>query len=565
MPLLFAPPLFDIPVRNALPEPDSTVKAIATEIQKREAQQREIIATAKQRGRLILSCFRGDNRPGEPATGVEAIAYGWTASDSGSGSENSDTSDENSGTSDENSDSHPGEIEAEANSDVQYVNSTLNPFRVSNEISQYCAALELKKIKQEPDSDSERTTESELDETEPDSVNDQEITSTAYSIDQTGRLKMHEQIHLPADQRIQMYHCDHEGCNYSTEHAGNLKRHKQAHLPADQRPKSSRLHQCDHEGCNYSTDQASNLKRHKQAHLPADQRPKRSRLHQCDHEDCNYSTDQASHLKRHKQTHLPVDQRSKRPNEQECDHEGCNYSTWLAGNLKRHKQTHLPADQRPKKPKRPKLHQCDHEGCNFITDSTSHLKEHKQTHLPADQRSKRRKVQECAHEGCNYRTTMKGNLRRHKQTHLSADQRSKVHRCDHEGCDFRTDREHSLKRHKQIHLFADQNEAEPGVQYVNTTLNPFRAANEISQSCTTLEPIKQEPDSDSEILTESEVDVTEPGSVNHPEIPSPAHSTNQTCRLKMHKQTHLPADQRPKRKAYDQPPSNEKRKKVDKE
>ncbi|WP_252179964.1 hypothetical protein [Endozoicomonas sp. 4G] len=27
--------------------------------------------------------------------------------------------------------------------------------------------------------------------------------------------------------------------------------------------------------------------------------------------------------------------------------------------------------------------------------------------------------------------------------------------------------------------------------------------------------------------------------------------------LETHKQTHLPADQRPKRKAYDQPPSND--------
>ncbi|WP_256484693.1 hypothetical protein [Endozoicomonas sp. 4G] len=41
-----------------------------------------------------------------------------------------------------------------------------------------------------------------------------------------------------------------------------------------------------------------------------------------------------------------------------------------------------------------------------------------------------------------------------------------------------------------------------------------------------------------------------------------------TIRAKRHKQTHLPADQRlkrPKRKASDQPPSNKKRKKDDKE
>ncbi|WP_252179132.1 hypothetical protein [Endozoicomonas sp. 4G] len=39
--------------------------------------------------------------------------------------------------------------------------------------------------------------------------------------------------------------------------------------------------------------------------------------------------------------------------------------------------------------------------------------------------------------------------------------------------------------------------------------------------------------------------------------------TDRAGNLKSHKRSHLPADQRAKRKAYDQPPSNAKRKKGD--
>ncbi|WP_252178815.1 hypothetical protein [Endozoicomonas sp. 4G] len=348
---------------------------------------------ARQSGTLMLFRFKGDNRPEEPVkpdtrccfflatgaspdSGVEAKTYCRAASNEGSGSEDS-------GCSDESSDNRSNEEETDAH--VEYVTTTPNPFRVLNEINQYCAALALKKIKQEPVSDNEILTES----------------------------------HLPADQRPKMYQCDHEGCDYSTDYASNVKRHKQTHLPADQRPK---MYQCDHEGCDYSTDYAGNVKRHKQTHLPADQvpkRPKRLKVHQCDHEDCNYSATQFSYLKLHKLTHLPADQR---PKVHRCNYEGCNYSAAQLGNLNVHKQTHLPADQRPKKPK---VHHCDHEDCNYSTDITGNLKKHKQIHLPANQRAKRPKVHQCDHEDCDYRTDYTGNLKRHKRTHLPADQRPK--------------------------------------------------------------------------------------------------------------------------------------------
>ncbi|WP_252179816.1 hypothetical protein [Endozoicomonas sp. 4G] len=287
-----------------------------------------------------------------PATGVEAKGYRRAASDGSADSE--DSGNEDSSASDENSDNRSDETDAE--SAVQYVTTTLNPFSVPGEISPYCRALELNKIKQEPVSDSEITTESEVDPTEADSVKHPEITSPANSTDQIGHLKRHKQTHLPADQRPRkpkMHHCDHEGCNYRTDHTGHLKMHKQKHLPADQklkklkRPKKTKVHPCDYQGCGFSTGHMTHLKMHKKTHLPADQRPKRLE-HHCDHESCNYSTSHTSHMKRHKQIHLPADQRLK----VQCDHEGCNYGTHQASNLKKHKWTHLPVDQRPKRPKR---------------------------------------------------------------------------------------------------------------------------------------------------------------------------------------------------------------------
>ncbi len=415
------PLLFFFPVREALSELDSTVKAIATEMPQGDDQQREIIATAKQRESLMLSRFRGDKRPEEsgqagikeesettewwelkqeseandsdmpgvclsngillkpdtrycfsPAPGVEAKAYSRAASDDSADSE--DSGSEESGTSDENSDNRPDE--ADADSDVLYVTTTLNPFPVSNEISQYCATLALKKIKQEPVSDSEIATESEIDVTAANPVNHLKI--SACSTEQAGPLKRHQQTHLPVDQRLRMHQCDHQGCNYSTRHVGHLIRHKRAHMANDKKVKKNKVQQhCDHEGCNYSTDHTGNLKMHKRTHWPADLRAK---VHQCEHENCHFSTKHMGHLKAHKRNHW----RPKSPRMRQCDHEGCNYSTDHPGHLKAHKQIHLPADQRPK------MLRCDHEGCNYRTDHKGNLKKHKHIHLPVDQRPKRK-------------------------------------------------------------------------------------------------------------------------------------------------------------------------------
>ncbi|WP_252178818.1 hypothetical protein [Endozoicomonas sp. 4G] len=295
-----------------------------------------------------------------PDSGIEAKAYSRAASGDSAYSE--DSGSEDSSTSDESSDNCSDKEEAGDDSDVQYVTTTLNPFPISNEISQYCATLALKKIKQEPVSDSEM-----------------------------GHLETHKQPpHLPAGQRPKktkqpkVFRCDCEHCNYSTNRASNLKRHKQTHLPADQKPRKPMMYQCNHEGCNFRTGLSSNLKVHKQTHLPADQRTKRAKTHQCDHEGCNYRTEHACNLKMHKKTHLPANQR---PRMHQCGHQRCDYRTDHVGNLKRHKQIHLPADQRPK---RPKVHHCHHEGCNHSSYLASNLNRHMQTHLPALRRPKRK-------------------------------------------------------------------------------------------------------------------------------------------------------------------------------
>ncbi|WP_252176646.1 C2H2-type zinc finger protein [Endozoicomonas sp. 4G] len=416
-------PLF--PVRDGQPELDSMVKAIATEIQQRNDQQREIIATARQRGSLMLSCFRDSKRAEEPAeegieeesetiewwqlqqepevehrdmlrvcfaddillkpgtrycfspdSGIEAKAYRRAASGDSAYSE--DSGSEDSGNSDESSDNPSNEDETDSETGVLFINTTPDPFQALNEISDYCATLRQKMIDQNSISDGEITTE--------------------------------PKPHLVADQKPRTHRCDHEGCNFSAVWLSRLKKHKQTHLAADQK---LRTHRCDHEGCNFGAGWVSHLKRHKQTHLPVDQRFK---PHQCGHEGCNFSTDHTGNLKLHKQTHLPADQRLRM---HQCDHEGCDYSTDHRGHLERHKQTHLSADQ---KSKRLKMHQCDHGGCDYSTVSMSHLKRHKQIHLPADQRLW---VSQCDHEGCNFRTNYASNLKTHKQTHLPAGQRLK--------------------------------------------------------------------------------------------------------------------------------------------
>ena len=90
-----------------------------------------------------------------PDSGTGARAYNRAASDDGSGGEDSDTSDES-------SDNDSGDDESATESDVEYIGTTFDPFPVSWEVSEYCANQVLMRIKQEPTSDSEIHIESEV-------------------------------------------------------------------------------------------------------------------------------------------------------------------------------------------------------------------------------------------------------------------------------------------------------------------------------------------------------------------------------------------------------------------
>ncbi len=397
----------------------------------------------------------------------ELKVHSRAASDNSAYSKDSDS--EDSSISDKSNDNGSNEDQGEANTepDVQYATTTLNPFRVSNETSQYCTTLELKNIKQEPVSDSEIATNGTSGESIDNCSNEDEsdpryVTTTlnpfrvSNEISQYGatlELKKIKQESISDSEIATNGASDKSSDNGSNEDQG------EANTEPDVQYATTTLNpfRVANETSQYCT--TLELKKIKEEPVSDSEILTESEVdvtkvdaskHQCDYEGCDYRTKRLDSLKRHKQTHLPADQRPRKPKVHQCDYEGCNYNTYHTGHLNEHKQTHLPANQRLK------VHQCDYAGCNFSTNHASGLKKHKQIHLPADQRLRKPKVHHCDHEGCNYKTDQASNLKKHKRTHLPADQRAKVHQCDHEGCNYRADRSGSLKKHKQIHLPADQ-------------------------------------------------------------------------------------------------------------
>ena len=97
-----------------------------------------------------------------PDSGTGAKAYNRAASDDGSGGEDGDTSDES-------NDNDSDDDESVTESDVEYIGTTTDPFQVSKEVSDYCANQVLMRIKQEPTSDSEIHIESEVVESDTES------------------------------------------------------------------------------------------------------------------------------------------------------------------------------------------------------------------------------------------------------------------------------------------------------------------------------------------------------------------------------------------------------------
>ena len=250
-------PLF--PGQDALPEFDSVAKAIATEIQQGVDRQHEIIEEAKQRS-LMFSRLSDDERFEEqeeedvewwwlqqepdaddsdmaqvrfddsillepdtrycfsPDPSAEAKAYSRAASDDGSGSEGNAPSDES-------SDNGSDEEEADTESDVEFIP---DPFPVSKEVNQYFAHLRLKKIKQEPTSDSEILIESEVEVTDEDSTNNLKSTSTTcHSLNPPTAKKQRR----TGSQK--KYACD-QGCDRSYITSASLSAHNSAYHSGEQ-------------------------------------------------------------------------------------------------------------------------------------------------------------------------------------------------------------------------------------------------------------------------------------------------------------------------------------------
>ncbi|WP_252176702.1 hypothetical protein [Endozoicomonas sp. 4G] len=201
-----------------------------------------------------------DEQESEAIEWWELKVHSRAASDDGSDSEDSSTSDES-------SDNRSNEDEANAESDVQYETTTINPFRVSNQVSEYCAAPALIEIKQEPVSDSEVVTNgtSSTSDKSIDNRSNEDESEVQYETTTLNPFRLSNEISqygatLELKKIKEDPVSDSEILTYSTD---------------DQRIKRPKVHQCDYAGCNYSAGHAGNLKKHKQTHLPADQRVKR--------------------------------------------------------------------------------------------------------------------------------------------------------------------------------------------------------------------------------------------------------------------------------------------------
>ncbi len=341
-------PLF--PVRDVLPELDSTAKAIATEINDSDIPRiclgDDVLLKPDTR-----YCFSPDSG--------EAKVHSRAASDSGSDSEDSSISDKS-------SDNRSNEDEANAEPDVQYATTTVNPFRVPNETSQYCTALALKKIKEEPVADSEIITNGTFDESGDNRLNEDEsdvqyetttlnpfrVSNEFSQYGATLALKKIKEEPVADSEIITNGTSDESIDNRLNEDESDVQYETTTLNPFrvsnefSQYGATLELKKIKQEP---DSDQTGHLKKHEQPHLCDYQKPKKPKVHQCDHEGCDYRTDRTNNLKKHKQTHLPADQRLNRPRVHQCDHEGCHYRTYEIGNLNTHKQTHLPADQRLKR------------------------------------------------------------------------------------------------------------------------------------------------------------------------------------------------------------------------
>ena len=415
-PIFISDPLFLR--QDIFPEPDPVAKAVTTEILQGAERQRELIKESRQRIRMWplrspnVNLDEPEEENGEEDTDIEwwwlepetdmagaeidrlQIQYddaillepdtryclspdtekddqsdNQVVADNHSDSEDDSCSD---GSSDSGSEDE-AEGEADTDSSVEFITTSIDPFPVSAEISDYWQDLVLKKIKIEPLSDEEIETEvgvtAEVVTTHKaesilpvtrkkrtcirtdDKPHKCESCGKAFS--QVGGLIVHLRTHSGE----KPYQC--VSCDKMFSQNAHLTKHLRTHT-------GEKPYKC--ENCGRAFSLGGSLQKHLLTHTG-------EKPHKCEVEGCGKAFSQRENLKTHGRTHT-----GEKP--YKC--ESCGKAFSQNGSLRIHRRTHTGE----------KPHKCEVEGCGKAFSQRENLKAHGRTHTGEKPKHKRRKLEE---------------------------------------------------------------------------------------------------------------------------------------------------------------------------
>ena len=454
-PVLISDPLFL--KQDIFPEPDPETKAIATEVLQGAERQREISRESKQRVQMSplrspnVNCDESEEENGEedtdikwwslepeidtaenendkpqiqhddaillepdtryclfPDTGRDGENDSPVVADNNSGNEDGSCSD---GSSDSDS-----EDEADTDSSVEFISTSIDPFPVSAEISDYWQDQMLKKIKVEPLSDEETKIEANIEVTVVTASTAHDVKSVppvkrkkctrtgkkpyqCQSCDKTFLRSQYLTKHLRTHTSEKPYKC--EVCGSSFSQSGSLRTHRRTHT-------GERPYKC--EVCGSSFSQSGSLQAHRRTHTG-------ERPYQC--ESCGKAFSQSNHLKKHRRTHT-----GERP--YQCEFQDCGKTFLQSESLKKHLLTHT--GEKPFK--------CEVKDCGRAFSQISHLTKHRRTHTGE-------KPYRC--ENCGKAFSQSSTRNKHLRTHTG----KKPYQCENCGKVF--SQSGSLNKHLRTH------------------------------------------------------------------------------------------------------------------